>query len=96
MDRAAEVPAHSAPTALWVEVRDEDGRSVAFVDQLVREEDAPMTRLLLKDGKVERSETWPTASDLGLPVILPGGEIGILTSWENAEDHSQWPWAVEF
>jgi hypothetical protein len=28
-------------------------------------------------------------------VILPGGEIGILTAWWNADDGSEWRWSIE-
>jgi len=27
---------------------------------------------------------------------VPGGEVGILTAWWNAEDGSSWRWQVEF
>jgi hypothetical protein len=29
-------------------------------------------------------------------VLLPGGEVGILKQWWNAEDESAWRWQVEF
>jgi hypothetical protein len=29
-------------------------------------------------------------------VVLPGGEVGILLAWWNAEDGSEWRWQVEF
>jgi hypothetical protein len=28
-------------------------------------------------------------------VILPGGEVGILKAWWNAEDRKEWRWHVE-
>jgi hypothetical protein len=96
MQPADEVIVHSAPAVLRVEVRDEHGGTVAFGDQLERQADSPMTRLRLRDGKVEREETWPTDADEGRPVILPGGEVGILEKWWNAADHSEWRWKVEF
>ena len=96
MEPATEVLVHSAPTALRVEVRDEEGRTLAFGDQLERTADSPMTRLRIVDGRVEREETWPSTADEGRPVILPGGEVGILRAWWNADDHSEWRWTVEF
>jgi len=32
----------------------------------------------------------------GAAIILPGGEVGILRSWWNAADGSEWRWQVEF
>ncbi|MEO6045725.1 MAG: hypothetical protein ABIQ47_17645 [Tepidiformaceae bacterium] len=48
----------------------------------------PMTRLSSRDGTVECEERWPADHDLGSPVLLPGGEVGILLSWWNAADES--------
>ena len=96
MEADDEVIVHSAPTMLRVEVRDGDGNLVAFGDNLERGADAPMTRLRLRGGKVDREETWPTNADYGRKVILPGGEVGILKAWWNADDHSEWRWTVEF
>ena len=31
-----------------------------------------------------------------VPVLLPGGEVGILLSWWNAAGESEWRWQVEF
>ena len=28
--------------------------------------------------------------------VLPGGEVGALVSWWNAEDGGEWRWQVEF
>jgi hypothetical protein len=47
-------------------------------------------------GRIERENVWPTDADIGGLVILPGGEIGELLSWWNAEDGSAWRWRVEF
>lgn len=96
MAAADHVLVHSAPSSLRVEVRDDAGRMVAFGDSLRREGDSPMTRLRVTAGRVRREEVWPAADDEGLPVILPGGEVGILESWWNAPDHSEWRWLVEF
>ncbi len=87
---------HSAPTKLRVEVRDIDGHPLALGDNLQRRSDSPMTRLRLDGEAVRREETWPTDADLGLPVILPGGEVGALSAWWNSPEHNQWRWSVEF
>jgi hypothetical protein len=50
----------------------------------------------VKGDRVERENVWPDASDKGRPVILPGGEVGVLLSWWNAADGSEWRWQVEF
>src|SRR4029450_3087596 len=44
----------------------------------------PMS-LLVRDGATIRlQDHWPTEDDLGVLVILPGGEAGILTGWRHA------------
>ncbi len=96
MEPATEVIVHSAPTLLRVEVRGDRGELVALGDNLKRTGDSPMTRLRVHGNAVEREETWPTAQDAGLPVILPGGEVGILKSWWNADGQKEWRWTVEF
>lgn len=42
-----------------------------------------------------RDDRWPQPDDLGSPVILPGGEVGILTAWWNTPTRDEWRWAVE-
>jgi hypothetical protein len=54
-----------------------------------------MSRLRLDAGTVRRENVWPSQDDLGLPVVMPGGEIGLLTAWWNAEDGSEWRWSIE-
>ena len=87
---------HSAPDSLRVEVRDDDGRRLAFGDQLARTADRPMARLVREGDRIRRVDVWPEPADIGRPVILPGGEVGILEAWWNAEDGSEWRWRVEF
>ena len=88
---------HAAPPSLNVDVRDAQGRVVASGVKLERTgERLPLTRLLRRGELVQRMDRWPTQSDLGAPVILPGGEVGILTAWWNADDGSEWRWQVEF
>jgi hypothetical protein len=55
-----------------------------------------MTRLTRRGEQIEREDRWPTEADLGALVILPGGEVGRLTRWWNADDGSEWRWQVEF
>jgi hypothetical protein len=55
-----------------------------------------MARLTIRDGQIAREDLWPADGDIGRPVILPGGEVGILLGWWNAADGSAWRWQVEF
>jgi hypothetical protein len=88
---------HSAPPVLAATVREGADRVIARGEPLRREGPyIPMTRLALQDAKVVRQDRWPTDADLGAVVILPGGEAGILRSWWNASDGSEWRWVVEF
>lgn len=96
MAAAPVVLAHSLPAKVSVTVRDEDGAIVAKGSDLEADGQTPMARLRLEDGTVTREQVWPVESDLGLPVILPGGEVGILCEWWNAPDGSEWRWRVEF
>ncbi|HVB77902.1 MAG TPA: hypothetical protein VNI34_08920 [Candidatus Nitrosotalea sp.] len=95
MAAADRVLVHAAPSSLRVEVTDEDNRLVAFGDGLTRSQESPMTCLTVRDGRVERAEIWPAEDEIDLPVILPGGEVGLLKSWWNAEDRSEWRWTIE-
>jgi hypothetical protein len=87
---------HAAPPSLNVIVRDGEERLVARGEQLQRAgERFPLTRLVRRGAAVEREDRWPTQADLGSLVILPGGEVGRLTAWWNADDGSEWRWQVE-
>ncbi len=88
---------HAVPPVLAVTVREGDARVIARGEPLTREgRRYPMTRLERKGDRVVREDRWPTESDLGAVVILPGGEAGILKSWWHAADGSEWRWNVEF
>jgi len=87
---------HSLPERVDVEIRDEDGNLIAQGLGLEHVAVTPMSRLTLKDGSIDRENVWPVAGDIELPVILPGGEVGILKKWWNAEDEKEWRWTVEF
>jgi hypothetical protein len=88
--------AHALPDTIRVEVRDEQGRLLAFADQLERTAERPMACLVRNGSHITRVDLWPEEDDLGRPVILPGGEVGILCSWWNAPDGQEWRWQVEF
>lgn len=87
---------HAAPSRMDVVVRDEAGARLAEGRDLEHESVAPMSRLTLQGSDIRRENLWPTDDDLDLPVILPGGEVGLLRSWWNADDHTSWRWQVEF
>jgi hypothetical protein len=87
---------HAAPDKLRVEVRTSNGKLVAFGDQLGRTADLPMARLVRHGESISRVDLWPEDEDIGRPVILPGGEVGILKSWWNAADGQEWRWQIEF
>ena len=88
---------HAAPAILSVTVRDAEDRPIAQGEGLIREgNQLPMTRLWREEGAIRREDRWPTEDDLGNLVILPGGEVGTLTAWWNADDASAWRWSVEF
>jgi len=91
-----DVLSHALPERIDVEVRDASGAVVAAARGLDGGASTPMARLSIQGEAVTRENVWPDGSDLGKPVILPGGEIGILRSWWNADDGSQWTWNVEF
>jgi hypothetical protein len=86
---------HAAPDTLRVEVRDDAGAPIARGDRLRRTAETPIARLRRRGKLIEREDIWPGAADIGTPVILPGGEVGILTAWWSAEDHQEWRWSVE-
>jgi hypothetical protein len=86
---------HAPPPALTVEVRGDDGARLAYGKDLEETDDTPMARLTKSGFEITREDIWPTEEDIGRPVIMPGGEVAILTSWWNADDHSEWRWQVE-
>lgn len=87
---------HAAPPMLTVEVRSLTGRRLAMSEDLPQTADRPMARLTRNGSRITREDLWPTKKDIGQMVILPGGEIGQLMAWWNAEDGSEWRWQVEF
>lgn len=96
IDSTGAVLAHSLPEVLTVIVRREDGSVRAQGDDLPSTGESPMARLVIEGSAVRREEIWPVAEDAGQVVLLPGGEAGVLLSWWNAPDQSEWRWQVEF
>ena len=87
---------HAAPAKLSVSVTTDDGIRQAGGDADRDGDYSPITLLELAADGVRRREVSPGPEHLGLPVLLPGGEVGILTAWQHAEDHRWWRWSVEF
>lgn len=87
---------HAPPPVLTVEVRSEKGERLAYAKDLEQTADRPIARLTIQGNRIIREDLWPESQDVGRLVILPGGEVGKLLSWWNAEDGSEWRWQVEF
>jgi hypothetical protein len=87
---------HAAPTQLNLEVRDDAGELLAHGNDLLRTASTPMARLRRQGNSITREDIWPTEADYGTPVMLPGGEVGILQHWWNNAEHQEWRWNVEF
>jgi hypothetical protein len=91
-----EMLVHATPSRINVEVHTWEGELVAVGRNLTHDEIAPMSKLSISGKKVARENLWPTDEDVGRPVILPGGEVGILKAWWNDEVGQEWRWSVEF
>lgn len=87
---------HAAPSRLDVTVRGDSGEVLAKGEKLERHEKGPMSFLVRKERRITLEDGWPTDADIGRLVILPGGEAGILQSWWNVEDKSEWRWQLQF
>src|SRR5688500_4046748 len=97
LDQTEVLWVHAAPPTLSVTVRDGEDQVVARDQQLKRTgQRYPMTRLSRHGTEIRREDRWPNQADLGALVILPGGEVGQLIAWWNADDGSEWRWQVEF
>ena len=95
IDQTDAVLVHASGDVVTVEVHDEDGRLIAFGQDLPRTQPSPMA-LYRRDGyKITRDDFWPSEADIGRVVILPGGEAAILMSWWNADDRKEWRWQIE-
>jgi hypothetical protein len=87
---------HAAPGQAQIEVITDGGELVASGRPERTGDYSPMTELRLEGSEIRRAEIWPSEEHLGLPVLLPGGEVGVLTAWRHADDRSWWQWEVEF
>ena len=83
---------HAVPKL--VRFRRADQKGAEWCEPLERSGDEPMTLLRL-DERV-REELWPGSEHVGLPVLLPGGEVGRLQGFEHAPDGSVWTYTLEF
>src|SRR4051794_27805226 len=79
---------HAAPAQASVEVRTNNDDIVARGDVDRDGDYSPMTLLELDSGRLRRQEIWPDDQHVGLPVLLAGGEVGLLRRWQHAEDRS--------
>ena len=96
IDRAQVMWLHAAPEVVAVVVREGEEVILSRADELKRDgQYLPMTRLERSGEAITREDRWPTESDLGALVLLPGGEVGTLTAWWNAKDGSEWRWQIE-
>jgi hypothetical protein len=86
---------HAVPEVLGVEVSDVSGARRAYGRNLERTLRSPMCLLTVHGPAVAREDIWPTEEHIGLTVILPGGEAGVLKTWWNAEDRKEWRWDLE-
>jgi hypothetical protein len=96
IEPAGRVVFHAPPKVATVEVFDGDHKLVARGQDLSATAQSPMCEFRIEGERVVREEMWPTESDYGATVLLPGGEAGILKSWWNAEDRKEWRWEIEF
>ncbi len=96
LDATSILLVHAPPPMLTVEIRSDSGKRLAYAQDLAQTADRPMARLTLQGERITRADLWLTTEDIGRLVILPGGEVGKLLSWWNAEDGSEWRWQVEF
>jgi hypothetical protein len=87
---------HAAPEKAKVEIIDADDHVLARADLQREGEYSPMTLVEIDGSDLRRSEVWPTQDLYGLPVLLAGGEVGLLREWQHEQDHSWWRWSVEF
>jgi hypothetical protein len=87
--------AHAAPANLRVDVVDDAGKLLARGTNLGRTAETPIALLSRRNGRIERKDIWPSERELGLPVILAGGEVGILTAWWNDPEQRTWRWSIE-
>ncbi len=81
LDPTSTLLVHAPPRLLRVEIRDAEGMPLALGDGLSATDETPMARLRRHASALTREDVWPTEADYGTPVLLPGGEVGILQLW---------------
>lgn len=96
MDTLDTILVHAAPAQLNVELRTTDGELLAHGTNLMRTADTPMARLRRQGHIITREDIWPTETDYQMPVLVAGGEVGLLQQWWNAPDKQAWRWSLEF
>ena len=94
LDPTDQLLVHAAPPTLNVEVTEGKATLLATANDLEATQESPICLLTRKGDAITREDIWPTAAHHGLPVLLPGGEVGILDSWWNADDQQEWRWQV--
>ena len=88
---------HACPEYLTVEVKDDSGKLLSKGTDLTRTTPGPISKLIKKGKTVFLEDFWPTEPEIkDLPIILPGGEVGIIKTWWYANDKSEWRWTAEF
>ncbi|MEO8457818.1 MAG: hypothetical protein ABI559_08405 [Chloroflexota bacterium] len=95
IDPTERIILHAAPEFVTVEVYDNARHTIARGEDLPRTADTPMCLLRIEHAAVMREDIWPSESHLGSIVLLAGGEAGVLKSWWNAGDRSEWRWQLE-
>lgn len=95
LDETGILLVHAAPEKLNVEVYDESRNLQAQGINLSRTANTPVARLQRVGNQVTRQDIWPVKDDYGLPVLLAGGEVGILQSWWNDPQQQEWRWRIE-
>jgi len=95
LDATETLLVHAAPDVLRVDVVDDQGRLLARGAELRQTLDTPIARLTRRGDAIEREDIWPGPAEIGRPVILPGGEVGMLTAWWNDEQRQSWRWSIE-
>jgi hypothetical protein len=83
---------HGAPRFLRIRLLEPE--QVDWSEPLERDGDRPIA--LIELSSAARHEIWPTDEHIGLPVLLPGGEVGRLLRFEASDDGERWTWALEF
>ena len=96
LDPTTKLLVHAAPSRLNVEISQGKSILIASAQDLAATQDSPICLLTIDGKRVTREDLWPTREHHGLPVLLPGGEVGILNEWWHAADQQEWRWQVTF